>query len=829
MKKGEKSDNNNKQKKRKTSYSDDSDDDYVLEDDDDVESNGSEGFIDHNNPSEDEEVGFDDSEEKEGYVIGSDSDDDDDDFISSRKRKRKQKVIVRSKDSKSGGKRTRVKPQRRKKTSDSNDDDSDGDDDDEDYCVFDDEFAIEKVATGSKSSGKKTRRRSRQSSNRSTWVRKVEEEDCEFEDESVGKTTRGRQLSSRNTRVSNEVEEEEYCESEDALGGKKNRGRIQSSNRDTRVSDEDVEYCEFEDELVAKKTKGRRQSTSKRSKASDDDDEEYDLEDENDEDEEFEPDGIDFVDEEDEDLEEVEYMKAVKRRKISVKGRNRKRKTKVSKKRKRERGILGVTKPAESSDEDFVDTVSVAREKCKKTTRSRTKRVVTEWDSDSASSKSSDLEYTISEEEKESLEEAKKFCGELKTCTRSSVPAKKSQVDVEALDLQEEKPLRRLRKGKATVKDLINDSGKQVCGICLSEEGNAIVKGTLDCCSHYFCFGCIMEWSKVESRCPLCKQRFSSITRAPRSSIGIDLRTTVVQVPMRDQVYRPSEEEVRGYFDPYENVLCMECHQGGDDSLMLLCDICDSPAHTYCVGLQREVPEGNWYCEGCRISEAGSSNIQLQIPVVNRGLSGNVSISTSVSAYRTDTEGLFPPPLHFPIQQPSYSQGYRNLQSPRYHVHATSPSGAGVSTLSGRRRVHRQVHDRFSINRENQMTDYLGRTSAIPEIDLNREVVEAELCEDLIDQRSRDVLISGSISTEFDHWVREGGSHSARLCPSRQVAGLGTSTTVTDGSELATLRSEHDMTNLLLGSEQFNHCSSVRSDDSISPHTKSYIHRESAS
>ncbi|KAI3968824.1 hypothetical protein MKX01_028974 [Papaver californicum] len=825
MMKGEKSDNNNKLKNRKTSYSDDSDDDYVLEDDDDVESKGSEGFIDHNNPSEEEEVGFDDSEEKEGDVIGSDSDDE---LISSRKRKRKQKVIVRSKDSKSGGKRTRVKPQRRKKSLDSKYDDSDGDDD-EDYCVFDDEFAIEKVATGSKSSGKKTRGRSRQSTTRSTRrstrVPEVEE-DYEFEDQLVGKTTRGRQLSSGNTRVSTEAaEEEEYCESEDELGGKKIRGRRQY----TRVSDENEEYFEFEDELGGKKTKGGRQSTSKRTKASDDDDdEEYDFEDEYDEDEEFEPDGIDFVDEEEEDLEEMEGKKAVKRRKISVKGRNRKRKTKVPKKRKRERGILGVTKPAESSDEDFLDTVSVARVKCKKTTRSRTKRVVTDWGSDSACSKSSDLEYTISEEEKESLEEAKKFCGELKTCTRSSVPVKKLQVDDEASDLQEEKPLRRLRKGKAMVNDLINDSGKQVCGICLSEEGNAIVKGTLDCCSHYFCFGCIMEWSKVESRCPLCKQRFSSITRTPRSSIGIDLRTMVVQVPMRDQVYRPSEEEVRGYFDPYENVLCMECHRGGDDSLMLLCDICDSPAHTYCVGLQREVPEGNWYCEGCRISEAGSSNI-LQIPVVNRGVSGNGSISTSLSAYRIDTEDLFPPPQHLPIQQPSYSQGFWNLQSPRYPVHATSPSGAGVSTLSGRRRVHRQVHDRFTINRENQMTDYLGRTSAIPEIDLNREVVEAELCEDLIDQHSRDVLISGSISTEFDHWVQEGGSHSARLSPSRQVAGLGTSTTVTSGSELATLRSEHDMTNLLLDSEQFHHCSSVRSDDSISPHTKSYIHRESAS
>ena len=39
--------------------------------------------------------------------------------------------------------------------------------------------------------------------------------------------------------------------------------------------------------------------------------------------------------------------------------------------------------------------------------------------------------------------------------------------------------------------------------------------------------------------------------------------------------------------------MCTECQRGGDDDLMLLCDICDSSAHTFCVGLGGEVPEGN--------------------------------------------------------------------------------------------------------------------------------------------------------------------------------------------------------------------------------------------
>ena len=81
------------------------------------------------------------------------------------------------------------------------------------------------------------------------------------------------------------------------------------------------------------------------------------------------------------------------------------------------------------------------------------------------------------------------------------------------------------------------------------------------------------------------------------------------------QVYQPSEEEIRGFLDPYANVVCVECQQGGDDNLMLLCDLCDSPSHTYCVGLGREVPEGNWYCNGCRSINQTPSRVSPSIQV----------------------------------------------------------------------------------------------------------------------------------------------------------------------------------------------------------------------
>ncbi|KAM0899154.1 hypothetical protein ACQ4PT_021457 [Festuca glaucescens] len=151
------------------------------------------------------------------------------------------------------------------------------------------------------------------------------------------------------------------------------------------------------------------------------------------------------------------------------------------------------------------------------------------------------------------------------------------------------------------------DAGKQMCGICFSEDQRMTPQGMLNCCSHYFCFPCIMEWSKVESRCPLCKRRFTTITKSSKVDLGLELKKTVIRVEERDQVYQPTEEEIRRWLDPYENLVCIECNQGGEDSLMLLCDICDSSAHTYCVGLGREVPEGNWYCGGCRLAGEGPS------------------------------------------------------------------------------------------------------------------------------------------------------------------------------------------------------------------------------
>eukprot|EP00953_Heterococcus_sp_UTEX-ZZ885_P041475 21158-Heterococcus_DN1.PRE.1 len=47
------------------------------------------------------------------------------------------------------------------------------------------------------------------------------------------------------------------------------------------------------------------------------------------------------------------------------------------------------------------------------------------------------------------------------------------------------------------------------CSICFEEPK---LKGVLKC-DHEFCFDCVLLWSKTENTCPLCKERFTSITQ----------------------------------------------------------------------------------------------------------------------------------------------------------------------------------------------------------------------------------------------------------------------------------------------------------------------------
>ncbi|PUZ60810.1 hypothetical protein GQ55_4G193400 [Panicum hallii var. hallii] len=186
-------------------------------------------------------------------------------------------------------------------------------------------------------------------------------------------------------------------------------------------------------------------------------------------------------------------------------------------------------------------------------------------------------------------------------------------------------------KGKAKMdgEAEVEGAGK-MCGICYVDGGRAI-RGEIDCCAHYFCFVCIMAWGRVESRCPLCKARFRTIRRPPVPGRFPDER--IVSVPERNQAYCPQGNgSTTVGRDPYADTICTVCNGSRDDELLLLCELCDSAAHTYCAGLGTTVPEGDWFCKDC----ATIREEQLRWLAENEGQDSQGEFEISIDVPRTE-------------------------------------------------------------------------------------------------------------------------------------------------------------------------------------------------
>ena len=53
---------------------------------------------------------------------------------------------------------------------------------------------------------------------------------------------------------------------------------------------------------------------------------------------------------------------------------------------------------------------------------------------------------------------------------------------------------------------------------------------------------------------------------------------------------------------------CAACDGGDDEGLVLLCDLCDTPYHTHCVGFQGRV-EGDWLCGPCAAESPAEEHV----------------------------------------------------------------------------------------------------------------------------------------------------------------------------------------------------------------------------
>ncbi|KAJ1388537.1 Zinc finger, RING-type [Sesbania bispinosa] len=223
---------------------------------------------------------------------------------------------------------------------------------------------------------------------------------------------------------------------------------------------------------------------------------------------------------------------------------------------------------------------------------------------------------------------------------------------------------------KKRLKSQMEEEDGVCCGICYAERGVSIA-GEIDCCNHYFCFVCIMEWAKHESRCPICRQRFSNVRRPPKHGVFSSSRD--VKVPLRDQVYHPYGNMSTGPVESSAEVKCSICHVGTDEHLLLLCDLCDDASHTYCVGLGYTVPEGDWFCHDCAISRETNTNEESDlVPTAEPSV-------TVFDIVREPNSRVVRRPRESPLQQNQPSTLQQNQSSP-----SVIPLPDRVSRLKGK-------------------------------------------------------------------------------------------------------------------------------------------------
>ncbi|KAJ4392167.1 hypothetical protein N0V93_005790 [Gnomoniopsis smithogilvyi] len=128
-----------------------------------------------------------------------------------------------------------------------------------------------------------------------------------------------------------------------------------------------------------------------------------------------------------------------------------------------------------------------------------------------------------------------------------------------------------------------------------SESNENIAK--IQICGHVLHDSCLREWTVKANSCPFCRQAFHQVEVYDK--IGGSLLTT----------YKVEDKKQVAEFDPLawldenpedeeESTPCPVCNTAEHEDVLLLCDGCDTPYHTHCIGLD-EVPEGAWFCMEC--------------------------------------------------------------------------------------------------------------------------------------------------------------------------------------------------------------------------------------
>ncbi|KAI1115073.1 hypothetical protein F5Y14DRAFT_440816 [Nemania sp. NC0429] len=176
------------------------------------------------------------------------------------------------------------------------------------------------------------------------------------------------------------------------------------------------------------------------------------------------------------------------------------------------------------------------------------------------------------------------------------------------------------------------DSTTAVRSPRITDDNNNIA--VIQVCGHVLHDSCLREWTGKANSCPICRQAFHLVNVYDRvggtlvSSYKVEDKKQVVEFdPQAWLDENPEEEE--------EARPCPICNSADHEDVLLLCDNCDAPYHTYCVGLDA-VPRGHWFCLEC--SQAACEMLQAEFDDRGVEITGLAGFSDGRSDYLPRTQ-----------------------------------------------------------------------------------------------------------------------------------------------------------------------------------------------
>ncbi|CAJ2505994.1 Uu.00g001240.m01.CDS01 [Anthostomella pinea] len=122
-------------------------------------------------------------------------------------------------------------------------------------------------------------------------------------------------------------------------------------------------------------------------------------------------------------------------------------------------------------------------------------------------------------------------------------------------------------------------------------------------CGHVLHDACLREWTGKANSCPICRQAFHLVHVYDKVG-GTEILSYEVEDKKQVAEFDPQAWLDENPEEADDTQDCPICGHVGHEEVLILCDGCDTPYHTYCIGLD-SVPRGHWFCMECSEQAAG--------------------------------------------------------------------------------------------------------------------------------------------------------------------------------------------------------------------------------